>query len=65
MTIEDILFRIDKSIEEHERDIEKKKNESGDNYGMSIFIRTLSIEQYKGMIYAYENLKNAILKDKD
>lgn len=64
MTIEDILFHIDRVVEEHERDIEKLKNEGGDNYGMSTFNRTLQIEKYKGMVYAYTDLRNAILRDK-
>ncbi|OSA95707.1 UNVERIFIED_ORG: hypothetical protein B2H93_04615 [Clostridium botulinum] len=61
--IKDILFHIDKVIEGYERDIEKKKNENGDNYGMSTFLRTLEIEKYKGKIEAYENIKNRILTD--
>jgi hypothetical protein len=62
-TIEEILFHIDRVIEEYERDIKKCEAETDRNYGMPAFMRTLRIENYKGRIEAYEEIKKRILMD--
>ena len=56
-TVNEVIERLDYTIEEFEKDLIKKKNETGDNFGMSAIQRTIEIEKIQAEIKAYKEIR--------